>query len=683
MCGLAGAVSFSKPLAVDRLKPMVDAIRHRGPDDSGFLVWQTGRSHPHGMSFGAAFNERRFQHISPLLPSIDTSAGQERLGDDAWDVFLGHRRLAIIDLTPRGHQPMTTKDQSHWLVFNGEIYNYRELRRELQSLGYSFSSDSDTEVLLNAHHAWGEKAVERFNGMFAYALWDTRRRQLWLARDRYGIKPLYWRCRPMNSSCSVRKSSRCSRTCPMRPRLTSRRSTATSPSRTHWTIGRSSAAFACNRQARSCCVDLESRSVTTRVYWDFDFSQETTLSEPDIVDNLYHLINQAVRRQCVSDVPIGSYLSGGLDSGTVTAVTSEVFGRIFTFTTGFDLSEAAQHEISFDEREQAEHMANLLKTEHYECVLHAGDMEAVLDKLVWHLEDLRVGQCYPNYYTARLVSKFVKVVMSGVGGDELFGGYPWRYAAALSNPQGDWAASYYRYWQRLIGDEDKKRFFHPDIARQFRRDYGGSFGEHSLDQFRQVFRPEMNGQSRSQQVNQSLYFECKSFLHGLLVVEDKLSMAFGLETRVPFLDNDLVDFACRVPIRYKVSGMDEMERIDENMPRKKEYVNQVMNTGKTILRKAMGRVLGPNVTRARKQGFSAPDESWFRGSSANYIRSMLLSSDSKTRDYLDQEFVRTTLEQHVAGAVNKRLLIWSILCFEWWLRNYDSSAGVRSLVRAA
>lgn len=670
MCGLAGAIAFSHPLNPDRLKPMVDAIGHRGPDDSGFLVWQSGKWCPRGTSYGVAFNETRFRQVSPLLPSIDTAAGLERLGEDHWDLFLGHRRLAIIDLSPRGHQPMTNKDRSLWLVFNGEIYNFKELRAELAGMGFSFASNSDTEVILHAYDAWGEACVERFNGMFAFALWDARQRRLWLARDRYGIKPLYY-YRDKDVFLFGSEIKALLAYLPRRPdvdlqALNSYFTFQNSPDdRTLFGGVRMMPAGVCYR------LDLDAGKLTERRFWDFDFSRELNLSESEYEEQLYHLIVQAVKRQCVSDVPVGSYLSGGMDSGTVASVTADVFGRIFTFTTGFDLSEAAQHEVSFDEREQAEHMSNLLKTEHYECVLHAGDMEAVLEKLVWHLEDLRVGQCYPNFYTARLVSKFVKVVMSGAGGDELFAGYPWRYAAALANTDGDWASSYYRYWQRLVSDDEKDRLFQPDVARRFRADAGCEFGSHSMGLFRGVFPFRNPCVSTGEQINRALYFECKTFLHGLLMVEDKISMAFGLETRVPFLDNDLVDFACRIPIRHKVSGVEEIERIDENDMRKKDYIHGVMTTGKTILRKAMQRILSPQVTRARKQGFSAPDESWFRGSSASAIRELLLSKDSRIGEFLNLDYVRRALEDHVSGRVNRRLLIWSLVCFEWWLRTFQ------------
>jgi asparagine synthase (glutamine-hydrolysing) len=344
MCGLAGAVAFNRPLDIHRLKPMVDALSHRGPDDSGFLVWQSGRWDRRGRSFGVPFNEQRFRHISPLLPSIDTAAGMERLGEDQWDLFLGHRRLAIIDLSARGHQPMTNKDGSLWVVFNGELYNYRELRHRLEGLGFSFASQSDTEVLLHAFDAWGEAAVEQFNGMFAFALWDARRRCLWLARDRYGVKPLYFfhnRDHFLFAS-EIKALLAC---LPEHPKVDLQALNSyftfqnSLDERTLFDGIRMMPAGHCFR------LDVDSNGLTRRRFWDFDFSQEVHLSEEQYEEELYHLIVQAVRRQCVSDVPVGSYLSGGLDSGTVAAVTAEVFGRIFTFTTGFDLSQAAQHEL--------------------------------------------------------------------------------------------------------------------------------------------------------------------------------------------------------------------------------------------------------------------------------------------------------------------------------------------------
>jgi asparagine synthase (glutamine-hydrolysing) len=363
-----------------------------------------------------------------------------------------------------------------------------------------------------------------------------------------------------------------------------------------------------------------------------------------------------------------------MDSGTITAIAAKHLGRIQTFTSGFDLSEAAAHEMHFDERELAEKMSSLFHTEHYECVLHAGDIEAVMEKLIWHLEDLRIGQCYPNYYIARLAGKFVKVVMSGGGGDELFGGYPWRYAAAIGTGHTDYVQNYYTYWKRLVSNQEKIQFFNGDMIARLKGlsdDGAVPLKDHTLSTFRRVFDRKIETGSIADQVNSSLYFECKTFLHGLLVVEDKLSMAHSLETRVPFLDNDLVEFACRVPVRYKVSGMDQLEKLDENLPRKKKYYREKINKGKNILRKAMERILPTQITRARKQGFSAPDESWFRGTCEGYVRNTLLQPSARLGEYIDGAYMRKIVDEHSSGEANWRLLIWSLLSFETWLRTFQ------------
>jgi asparagine synthase (glutamine-hydrolysing) len=351
-----------------------------------------------------------------------------------------------------------------------------------------------------------------------------------------------------------------------------------------------------------------------------------------------------------------------------------VFGRISTFTGGFDLSAAATHEMRFDERELAEMMANIFKTEHYECVLHSGDMEEVMDELIWHLEDLRVGQCYPNYYVARLAGKFVKVVMSGMGGDELFGGYPWRYAAAVGHTHDDFIRNYYRYWKRLVSNADKHALFRESVIDTLKgMDDNGSipFRDHTLSVFKRVFVDDSPAEDVFQQVTRSLYFELKTFMHGLLVVEDKMSMAHSLETRVPFLDNELVDFALRIPVHLKVADLDHLGDVDENLPKKKAIYASRTDTGKNILRKAMERILPPNITQAKKQGFSAPDESWFRGESEKYIRDVLLQPGARINEYLNPGFVTDAIESHTSGRANKRLLIWSFLSFEKWLEHFS------------
>jgi asparagine synthase (glutamine-hydrolysing) len=364
-------------------------------------------------------------------------------------------------------------------------------------------------------------------------------------------------------------------------------------------------------------------------------------------------------------VEVGSYLSGGMDSGSITAIAATQLPLIKTFTCGFDLHSASGLELGNDEREKAELMSYLFKTEHYEMVLKAGDMERVLLKMAWHLEEPRVGQSYPNYYVAQLASKFVKVVLSGAGGDELFGGYPWRYYRAVVNDDFEqYIDKYYIYWHRLIPNKAVREVFNPvweEVKYVWTRDL-----------FRDVFHGHADQLTRPQDyVNHSLYFEAKTFLHGLLVVEDKLSMAHSLETRVPFLDNDLVDFAMQIPVKLKLKNLGEVVRLNENEPGPKtlKYFQRVKD-GKLILRKVMDRYVPPEITHAEKKGFSAPDGSWFRGESINYVREVLYDGKARIYDLMDRSAVKKLLDEHLEGRQNRRLFIWSLLSVEWWLRKF-------------
>ena len=679
MCGIAGAISLNhESLQAKRLKSMVDVIAHRGPDDAGYLVYQTGAPHP----LGQDFTDSQFQDICPLLPAIDSAVGQNRLQSQKWDLFFGHRRLSIIDLSPRGHQPMSDKSRKIWLIYNGEIYNFREIRQDLKQLGYRFSSASDTEVIVHAYHQWGTDCIHRFNGMFAFALYDSCNQKVWLARDRYGIKPLYYTLTDEGTFLFGSEIKSILEYLPETPNVDL---AALNEYFSFQNIFSDHTLFSgikllppghyleLDLSGVGLNPDFIERKISKAKYWDFDFGQEMNVPANELEDQLYDLLTQAVQRQCVSDVPVGSYLSGGMDSGTVTAITSSVFGQISTFTIGFDLSEAATHELTFDERKLANYMANLFRTEHHERVLHSADMEAVIGNLIWHLEDLRVGQCYPNYYAARLASKSVKVVMSGTGGDELFGGYPWRYATAIGNSVESYMDNYYRYWQRLVYNEEKPLLFNEEVGKQLRKmDIDGAIPlkNHTSMVFRNVYPGQIQCNNWEEQISHSLYFECKTFLHGLLVVEDKMSMAHSLETRVPLLDNDLVDLACQTPVHYKIANLHNWKTSAANIPRTEKINLERMDVGKDILRKTMGRIIPQSITQAKKQGFSAPDESWFRGSSEKYIRDLLLDDRARINEYLNPEYVQQIIETHSAGTENKRLLIWSLLSFEWWLKQF-------------
>jgi asparagine synthase (glutamine-hydrolysing) len=622
MCGICGILQFNdESVSLPLIRKMADVIRHRGPDDDGYYV-----------------------------------DGQ---------VALGHRRLAIIDLSPAGHQPMCNETGDVIIVYNGELFNYQLLRVELQAHGHRFFSQSDTEVIVHAYEEWGERCVERFNGQFAFAIWDAKQKTLFLARDRFGVKPLYYYVdRQRFLFASEIKA--------IRAIPSVKRGVSLPALNEYFTFQNVLSDLTLFEgvfllpAGHHLTLSPQNPSPRPVRYWDYPIgTEQLKISEEEAIEEVYRLFVQAVSRQLMSDVPVASYLSGGMDSGSICAVAGRQLGRLLTFTCGFDLSSASGLELNFDERKNAEVLANLLKTEHYETVLHAGDMEYIMPELIWHLEDLRVGQCYPNYYVARLAGKFVKVVLSGGGGDEIFGGYPWRYFRGLNSQTADeYYRSYYDFWQRLVPDTDKSAFFVADALKGL--DVNSTF-----DTFRSVMSPaQIPLKTREDYVNTSLYFELKTFLNGLLIVEDKISMAHSLETRVPFLDNDLVDFAMRLPARFKIRNMDHTDTVDEDEPAKRIRFQLQNDDGKLILRQAMSRIIPQDVATRSKQGFSAPDASWFRGESIDYINRLLRDPRARIFEYLAPDYVTSRLDEHTSGRHNNRLFIWSLLSFEWWLRKF-------------
>lgn len=623
MCGLAGMCRFDgEAVEEGLLERMTQAIGHRGPD----------------------------------------GAGQYRAGS----VGLGHRRLAVLDLSDAGRQPMANDAGDLVIAYNGEVYNFRELRAELETKGYRFRSRSDTEVVLKAYQEWGEKCVDRFNGMFAFAIYDVPRQELVLARDRYGMKPLYY-TRHGRTFLFASEVKAILAHPDVRAAMDLE---ALLEYFTFQNFFTDRTLFAGIRLLPAGCllrVSLRRPHVgDVQRYWDYEFVEpEHPAASEEYLEEFDRLFRQAVQRQLVSDVDVGVYLSGGMDSGSITAIAAAHLPYLKSFTCRFDLHSASGLELAFDEGEKAELMSYLYKTEHYEMVLKAGDMERVLPRLTWHLEEPRVGQSYPNFYVAQLASKFVKVVLSGGGGDELFGGYPWRYYRAVVNDDfEDYVDKYYQYWQRLLPGAVIQTAFAPVWGRV--KHVG------TRDIFRDVFAKHAPALTRPEDyINHSLYFEAKTFLHGLLMVEDKLSMANGLETRAPFLDNDLVDFAMRVPARLKLGKLSEVVRLNENEPGNKtaRYFSKTKD-GKLLLRKAMERYIPSEITTQVKQGFSGPDASWFKGESMSYVRRTFFDKDARIYEYLDRQAVQRLITEHLEGKENRRLLIWSLLSVESWLSTF-------------
>jgi asparagine synthase (glutamine-hydrolysing) len=621
VCGITGILNFTgEPVSPRVLDNMTSSLAHRGPDGEG------------------AF----------LEPGIG----------------LGHRRLSIIDLTTGGSQPMATPDGRFVVTYNGEIYNFLELRRELEAEGHTFRSRSDTEVLLIAWVEWGLSALTKFNGMFAFAIWDKKRRKLTLARDRYGIKPLYYSRK--NNALLFGSEIKALLAHPAM-----RAEADTEGLLEYMTFQNLFTDRTLFKDAKLLpagsymTIDAATGASHIERYWDFAFDEpDHKASIEEYAEELDRLFTRAVNRNLISDVPVGTYLSGGIDSGAVTALAARQIKDIRSFTVGFDLHSASGLELSMDEREAAEHMSYLYKTEHYEMVLKAGDMERALPRMAWHIEEPRVGQSYPNFYAAQLASKFGPVVLSGTGGDELLGGYPWRYYRAVVNDDFEhYVDRYYSFWQRLVPNNEIQAMFAPiwgDVKHVWTRDI-----------FRDVFKRHSCALSRPEDyVNHSLYFEAKTFLHGLLVVEDKLSMAHGLETRVPFLDNDLVDFAMKLPVSMKLGNLSEVIRVNENDPDKAKRFFQKSRDGKLLMRKVMERYVPPSVTEGEKRGFSAPDASWFRGESIDCVRSTLMGNDAAIFAFFDPKVVHALVSEHLEGRENRRLFIWSLLSLEHWCKTF-------------
>lgn len=625
MCGIVGVCSpVPGAVTTDLLKRMADTVIHRGPDGEGYFV--------------------------------DAPVG------------LGHRRLSIIDLSDAGAQPMSDASGRFVISYNGEVYNFRELRRELENLGHTFKSSTDTEVVLLAYKEWGTSCVTKLNGMFAFSLWDATTRSLLLARDRYGIKPLYY-CFDGSSLVFASEIKAILSHPDIRPAVDEH---ALLEYFTFQNMFTDRTLFKSIRLLPPGCVAVwraDEMDFQVSRFWDFDFDEPASpLPEDEYEQELFDRFDLAVQRQLVSDVPVGAYLSGGMDSAAITAIAAREIPGLASFTGGFDLSSASGLELAFDERSKAEALSYRFGTELYEVVLKSGDMERIMPQLIWHLEDLRVGQCYPNYYVARLASKFVKVVLAGTGGDELFAGYPWRYYHASSAKNfEDYVQDYYVFWQRLVPNKIIHELFQPEI-------WGRIKDTLTIDIFRGVMEHDRFDPSNTEEyVNRSLYFEAKTFLHGLLLVEDKLSMAHSLETRVPMLDNDLVDFAMHLPVRTLLHHIDEVVRIDENEPGlKPQRYYERTNDGKQLLRRMLRRYLPGESVEAVKQGFSAPDASWFRGDSIDYVRRLILDPDARVYEYLRYDTVSRLVNEHMSGKVNRRLLIWSLLSFEWWLKLFHS-----------
>lgn len=625
MCGIAGIFKTNlNPTSRHEMLGMINVIAHRGPDGEGVFI-----------------NE---------------------------NIALGHKRLAILDTSNKGLQPMKSKDGKWIITFNGCIYNYNELKKELIEKGKSFISQTDTEVIVEGLSVFGVDFFKRLNGMFAIGAYNTANKQLFLSRDRFGIKPLYYYFK--NNTLLFASEIKAILAFPgFKNELNTYALNEYFTFQNQFTFTTLFKNIYMLPAANTICISEHDKELFHNPWWDYDFSEpDNTMTFEDAVEETKRLFKQAVSRQMIADVPVGSYLSGGMDSGSITSIAASKVERLCTFTCGFDMSQVTGVEANYDERRDAEIMANYFKTEHYEQVMNAGDLRWSLPKVVYHLEDLRVGMSYPNYYISRLASKFVKVCLQGTGGDELYGGYPWRYYRIFKSlNQKDFFNQYYNFWQRLVPDNEKTELFNKSVLNEVDLNEPRNIFERVF-----LFNKKLQYDTPEQHIQNSLYFEIKTFLPGLLLVGDKLSMANGLEERFPFLDNDLVNFAQKIPVRHKLGNLTEMKKINENDFGAKKQSYKEYNDGKNVLRKAMAEFLPEKILNRKKQGFSAPDESWYRGENAEYVKELLLNNKTVSTEFINKKYIEKIIDEHMHHKINHRLMIWSFMNFEMWCQKFLS-----------
>jgi asparagine synthase (glutamine-hydrolysing) len=625
MCGIAGWIAGpDSPLGMETLVSMLQAMAHRGPDGEG---------------------ARRF-HCR--------GSGQQ--------VFLGHRRLAIIDLEG-AQQPMCDAQAGLALSFNGEIYNFRELRRELQGFGYRFSRDSDTEVLLRAYQHWGSEVAHHLRGMFAFAIWDARARRLFLARDRFGEKPMFLHedRHGLYFASEIKALLRIPgvgtridleavwdylayryvpgpRTLFDGVRKLMPGTTAT------WERGRL-------QETRYWSAPDGAATVPNELQFDFQFN---------VVEEFLARLDEAVRLQMVSDVPFGAFLSGGLDSSTIVALMSRHGSAVRTFSVGFS-------EQGYSELAHAAQVAAHLGTRHHEIVVSQRDMTAWLPALV-AFRDAPVSEPsdIPIHMMAREAARSVKMVLTGEGSDEILGGYPKHVAERFAGSYGRLPAV---IRHRLIEPiaralpygfrRAKTALANLNIEDRNER-YVRWFGalNHAERARLTVLRvpgegaataPQFDAAAQNSSLRRILYFDQSSWLpDNLLERGDRMTMAASLEARVPFLDHSLAEFVSGLPDRFRVRGL----------------------RGKWILRQAARQLIPASILNRPKVGFRVPVHEWLRGDMREFLRDHLQGAGSRIRAYFDPRRLDQVMAEHFAGRQNNEKLLWSLLNLEIWHRRY-------------
>ncbi len=622
MCGIAGIFGLNgTPVAYQEVQDMCNVLQHRGPNDEGFYI-----------------NDY---------------------------VGLGMRRLSIVDVE-NGHQPVSNEDGTVHVVMNGEIYNFRELRAELEATGHVFSTQSDTEVIVHLYEEFGADCVQKLRGMFAFSLWDDRRKRLLIARDRLGKKPLYYGT--FAGRLAFASELKALLQLPDVERELNWTSVGhlfsylTTPSEESIIQG-------VHKLPPGHVMLLEAgKEPQIHRYWDVDFKADYSQTEEQWVEGLRELLMESVRIRMDCDVPYGAFLSGGLDSSAVVALMArQSSSPIKTFSIGFT-------ETNYNEAPHARQVANMFGTEHHELILEP-DVLSILDDLVWYLDEpFGDSSAIPTYMVSKLAAQHVTVALSGDGGDELFAGYD-RYVVEQKERRYRHIPSAVRNILGGVGSRMpegmKGRNFLRHIALDGMDRYLDATNVFNVDEKRSLFRREIADQVIKDDPFRAMalelekkgthwlsalqYIDLHDYLpQDILTKVDRMSMAHSLETRSPLLDHKLVEYAATIPPEYKLRA----------------------GTTKHILKKAMRGILPDTIIDRRKQGFAVPLGIWFRGELMEFVHDLLLSETSRARRIFNTEYIEKLLAMHQRGR-QLDMQLWTLVSFELWCRRFLDQPLVR------
>ncbi len=654
MCGICGEINLNrKKIKPGVIRQMCDVLAHRGPDDEGMVFLR-----------GDKVSEAKSHFPADLVES-------------GFEVGLGHRRLSIIDLSKAGHQPMTNEDRTLWIVYNGEIYNFQEIRSHLEKRGHLFKSRSDTEVILHAYEEWGVDCLRYFRGMFAFGLWDNRQKRLFLARDRLGKKPLVYSCQ--NGRFAFASEIKALLQIPWVERTLN-------PSAIHYYltyqyIPSPESIFRGIMKLPPAHYLLYDSNGNLKIecYWrlNCNFQEKRKIDGETVCEIIREKLEESVKLRLISDVPLGAFLSGGIDSGLVVGLMAKNGGSpVKTFSIGFE-------EKEFNELNFARILSNHFGTDHHEFIVKPCVIE-ILPKLVWHYnEPFADSSSIPTYYISQLTKEYVKVVLTGDAGDENFAGYP-RYRRSkyvlwfTKLPNVIRKDLMVKTLQVLSRSPWKRKTIHRlrDFVEMLSPHQGQNYFEQirifSEKEKRELYSNEFFNQivntnaidylikkyeeaGLENPLERLLYLDMVTYLpEDLLVKVDIATMANSVEARIPFLDHQFIETIAEIPFEFKLRGLKL----------------------KFILKKAFSDFLPDSILKRRKMGFGVPIQRWFRKELKKYTHEILLDGKTIGRGYFKREAIERLLNDHIFLRYDNSAKIWALLFLEIWFRVFVDNEGI-------